>query len=436
MSTPSRVLLDGLEIQRPDERIGDAAPIVTLDGIHGSKIMLSDATLGRHILFLGGIGTGKTTAIDQMVQRVRSQMNDRDCMVIFDTKGDYYRHHYRPGDITLSQRAGRFEGQVRWNALSDAETLMNPDSVEDVLGPLFRNVRQEAGDNNQIWASMAQDLVVAAIVALARERNTSPDLSHADIRRIADTFTQEDYKELLSRHLDLKGASQYVSKDGNIALSTQVFVQQAIRKSLRGEFALPGDFSVRNFIEHGNGRALFLEYDIAEKESSEIILGAFLDTLIREALRRRENDAFGRIFFILDEFALLPDLEYFDTGLNFGRSLGLRFIAGAQNANQVRAAYGEDVGTSILSGFSSLFAFRLFDEASRKLVRDRYGSNRVAYRFESILKNRGFSEVLVEASTIEDWHLSALSVGQTIACLPMANPAFFQFAPFQVGRKS
>ena len=73
------------------------------DGIGSdTKIPLSDELLGRHLLFLGGIGTGKTNAIYQIIAQLRRTMTANDVMVIFDTKGDFYKEFYRKGDIVIS----------------------------------------------------------------------------------------------------------------------------------------------------------------------------------------------------------------------------------------------------------------------------------------------------------------------------------------------
>ena len=44
-------------------------------------IPLSDDLLSSHLLFLGGIGTGKTNAIFQIVTQLRGSMTDRDVMI-------------------------------------------------------------------------------------------------------------------------------------------------------------------------------------------------------------------------------------------------------------------------------------------------------------------------------------------------------------------
>lgn len=66
------------------------------DGIgKQSFVPFGDDLLSRHLLFLGGIGTGKTNAIFQILSQLRKNMNQADVMVVFDVKGDFYREFYQ-----------------------------------------------------------------------------------------------------------------------------------------------------------------------------------------------------------------------------------------------------------------------------------------------------------------------------------------------------
>ena len=84
----------------------EARPIYMMPGRNRNNeniaIPIGESILSRHMLFLGGIGTGKTNAMNLFIRNTRRVMTDRDVMVIFDTKGDYYREFYEPGDIVIS----------------------------------------------------------------------------------------------------------------------------------------------------------------------------------------------------------------------------------------------------------------------------------------------------------------------------------------------
>ena len=90
------------------------------------------------------------------------------------------------------------------------------------------------------------------------------------------------------------------------------------------------------------------------------------DLALKEALGRKKSQ--GDVYLICDEFRLIPYLQHIDDGVNFGRSLGVKVIAGLQSINQLTEAYGEYGGKNILAGFSSVFAFRANDVYTRDYI--------------------------------------------------------------------
>ena len=68
----------------------------------GQVINLDENLLSRHIMLLGGIGTGKTNTINQLLNQLLNNLTTEDIVIIFDTKGDFYREFYSPGDVVIS----------------------------------------------------------------------------------------------------------------------------------------------------------------------------------------------------------------------------------------------------------------------------------------------------------------------------------------------
>jgi len=421
------LVLEGWELTDAKGNLGAVSPTVLVRGIDSTSVGFDDPLLGRHILFMGGIGTGKTVGMSALVESLRVNAAPDDIFVFFDTKGDYLARFWHDGDTVISSdQASPQKGHALWNFFSDLELAQDPDAeVEEMAGTLFGATEEAAGDKNAIWPQLAQDLF-AALVRASRRANAT--LSNSDIRKIADTMTVPQMHALIEPHEDLRGVLQYIAKEGSsTTLSVLIFMQQMIRSTFKGAFGAAGDFSIRRFLRSKGGGAVFLEYDVAAGETVTPVFRTILDIALKESLGR--NRAKGRVFFVLDEFALLPKLENLDSGLNFGRSLGLRFVVGTQNVGQVFARYGEAGGSSVLSGFGTVFTFRLYDRASRDFVRDRFGSNRKVVRFDAALKSRGISEERIDGSVIEDWDLSRLGVGQVVVALPDGPPHRFQFAP-------
>lgn len=401
-----------------------------VSGVGNTSLGFTDAMLGRHVLFIGGIGTGKTVGMSSLIRSVRHGLGPQDALVFFDTKGDYLASFGREGDSIVAATTTSDPRQRYWNVFEEFRAVPPGRDVEDeileVSNGLFSNLLDNAGDNIY-FANAARDLFVALLTALLRD---STARTNRDIRLGIAGMSITEMHELLDRpgNEDLRGAKHYIAKEGSSsAMASLAFMQQVIQESFRSSFGREGNFSIRRFLREKGSRALFLEYDIASGTMLAPIYKTMLDIAMKEAMSRQR--ASGRVVFVLDEFALLPELTHLTNGLNFGRSLGLRFIVGTQNTRQVEAKYGPEIAGSVLSAFGSVFAFRLFDGASREFVRDRFGENRKLVWFDSAVRQKGVSEQVTTGHVVEDWDLSALPVGTCIASTADTPPVRFTFLP-------
>ena len=111
--------------------------------------------------------------------------------------------------------------------------------------------------------------------------------------------------------------------------------------------------------------------------------------------------------------------------MNFGRSLGVKFIAGLQSINQLTEVYGDARGKNIAAGFSSVYAFRANDTETRKFITDLFGKNYVLEQYMTLDKK--YVENKRNGNTVEDWDMISLGVGEAIVGLPFQRPFRFQF---------
>lgn len=432
MAIPSRDrqpwihILEGDSVQPAPRVVGapfhpDTPARAIVEGVD-SAFRFDDGLLSKHVLFLGSIGSGKTNGMKQLFSSLRDNAQSDDVFVVFDTKGDFLEGFLRPGDCVLSNDREPTTGGVNWNLFEDLQGV-GPERVDEgfeIASTIFGEELARAGENF-FFAAAARDVFAAVLEVMAREGDHK---TNKELRQQLEA-SQAELWELVHAHPDLAGARHYLAGEGNSAKAVLAFLQQAVRACFSGAFREPGDFSVRRFVRNKGGHALFIEYDIAAGALLLPIYRVLIDLAIKEALGRAR--AGGNVFFLMDEFALLPQLNHLSDGINFGRSLGLKFIAGSQNVSQVYRSYGLEVGTSILSGFGTVFAFRLMDAASRNLVRQRFGRNRKQVTTEYAVRARGLQQDVVEGNVIEDWDLCSLRVGRTIASIPEGPPFFFSF---------
>ena len=149
------------------------------------------------------------------------------------------------------------------------------------------------------------------------------------------------------------------------------------------------------------------------------------DLAIKEALCRKKSE--GNVFFIVDEFKLLPNLQHIDDAVNFGRSLGIKFMIGIQNIDQIIEAYNENMAMNIMSGFLNFFAFKVNDYSTREYIKKRIGTNRKS----TVFKTLSIHETIDTANVVEDWDVASLILGQAVVYLNNSEPFIFRFKEYK-----
>lgn len=395
-------------------------------GANQSGIVLTEQMLQRHILTIGSIGSGKTNLMYHMIKALRDNANEDDVFIFFDAKGDYYSKFYREGDMVIANDVEPPAGTVYWNIYD--EIMMTPaekreEFIREIATSLFKEDIEKS--SAPIFAIGARDLFAAILTAQSKKIECDGETwNHEKFIEYLRTATDVTIRNLLLPYKELRWVRYYISKDNaKTSQSFMIHLYQTVYKVFSGAFSKEGSFSMRRAIQEKGKKAVFLEYDLSAGYLLESVYTLLIDTAMKEVLGRSRPG--GRVFFILDEFPLVPKLSYMDNALNFGRSLGIRVIAGLQNVGQVEARYGDAMGSSLLSGFGTVFAFRLFDEESRRFIMNRHGMNKQVRHILSSNTEKGIQDIVMDGRVIEDWHIVQLNIGQCILSLPNGEPYIF-----------
>ena len=396
-------------------------------------------TLETHFLFLGGTGTGKTNAIFQFVRQIKDALRQDDLMIVFDTKGDYSAEFRDPSrrDILISANSGQdANAEAIWNVFEDAKAD-GEENWDQNCNEIARTIFDEKihASKDPFFPEAASDIVRVVMLALLRTSSQSRrSATNSDLRRVLDSPNPDVITALLKPYPDLQGPLQYISQPTGQTQGVLSVVQSAMGDFFQGAFAESGSFSVRNFVRARGAKTLFIRYDLRWGRVLTPVYRLLIDLAIKESLGSRPGK--GNVFFVIDEFGLLPNLYHIDDGINFGRGQGVKFLVGTQNTSQILQAYGDGRGKSILSNFGTLFAFRLNDQESRDLVSSRYGSYQVNVRLPSPIPNEPLSSQIVEAKVLSDLGISLLRNGQCIVCPSGAAPQVMQFDLYQKQNRS
>ncbi|MBM6939376.1 type IV secretion system DNA-binding domain-containing protein [Pseudoflavonifractor phocaeensis] len=416
-----------------------ADPLIALPGTcldRSVTLGLNRSALSRGLLAMGATGTGKSAFLRACGKQLRERLGTAYSMVVLEVKEDYSPHLFRPGDLILGQGPDRGRS-VRWNLFAD----LTDDGWEDETIRLncMEFTRQLFADkknqSQQFFPDAAQLLLYVVLVRYIQEARGSllqrRKLSNAGLRAFFSQYDPEQYVSLMERCEDPGVVRMLLgtSADNPQALGVLGEEVLTVLSTFSDVFGEEGDFSIRRFVREKSGRALFLRFDPAYRETQRRVFSLLINLMFKELLARRSGPA-GNLVFLCDELPTIGKVDL-PSALNLGRAKGLLCLAGLQSVEQLYALYGEHEGNTALAGFCNQVLFAPNDPRTRRYIRDLFGENRVE---ELILSPGGVHTIQRGGYVVEDSHLTRLCVGDCICSLcdsrSMADGGAGSRAPF------
>ena len=409
-------------------------------GYGGStEFAIDNGILSKHLLLLGGSGCGKTNTFFYLIETIREKMTENDVAIIFDTKGEFHEMFHRDGDIVIGNSPAYREISNIWNIFeeitADGDDPMSIDmNAREIANALFH----DRGSTTQpFFANAARDIFRGILLHFIRQAKQNPSmfkgkLNNKDLMECFHSFKIKEYRTVFEHYDDTKSLNQYFG-DGssNQALGVFAELQSMLSDYFVGIFAEKDDqraVSMRQAVRAKGGKFIFVEYDLSVGETLSPLYRLLVDQALKEALSRSSNE--GNVYFIADEFKLLPKLQHIDDALNFGRGLGVKVAAGIQSIDQLYDIYGKDKGSVLAGGFGSMFAYHTSDASSREYITRRFGTNILAYEYASRQRNTIVSNER-EGNTVEEWDQINLGVGQAIIGIGYKDPFLFYFEEYK-----
>jgi type IV secretory pathway TraG/TraD family ATPase VirD4 len=317
-----------------------ASDPITLAGI---PVAAQDET--KHFKCVGTTGTGKTTAIREMLSAALAR-GDR--AVVADPDGGYLSHFYDPdrGDVILNP----FEPDaVKWNLLGEITTDHDVDQ-------LARSLIPDGGGSDRIWSGYARTFFTAVVQQVVAARIQDD----GEIYRLVTKASVQELKLLLAGTV----AGPFL-EDANDRMFGSV---RAVTASAVGALRYTAQqraapFSVRQWVGQGGtglgggpGGVLFIPYKAGEIAALRSAISAWMRIAIFEAMNRPEGDQ--RLWFVIDELDALGEIDGLKDALARLRKFGGRCVLGFQSISQVSSTYGKGAADTIVENCGNSLILR------------------------------------------------------------------------------
>ena len=237
-------------------------------------------------MLLGGIGTGKTNAFFQMISQIKDKLTKDDVMLIFDTKGDFYKEFYQPGDVVISNddTAVGPDGKADyWNIFNEVASGEHQyASVMEISKSLFKEACEKT--SQVFFPNAARDIFMSTMLHFLRYSEAADDKKYLNNSVLVDFIkskTSADFRDMLNSYPDMRAMTSYISSDESPQTQGVLSeLQQIIRDIFVGNFAKNGTLALRNLVQEKGGRKIFIEYDLSYGELLTPIYSLMFDRVI------------------------------------------------------------------------------------------------------------------------------------------------------------
>lgn len=322
--------------RRSASRRGEPPDALTLAGV---KIPLADE--GKHFKMIGTTGTGKSTAIRELLAGAIAR-GDR--AIIADPDGGYLRqfHDRYRGDVILNP----FDAaSAKWDWLGEVSSTYDVEQLATGLIPTADD------PSAQEWRGYARTFLSCVARRLYQGRCSDA----AELWRLLMVASPDELRPLVAGtpaqpFLDPDNARMF----GSIRAVTGSAV--AAFEHIRSQRTSP--FSVKSWVRtRHNGGLLFFPYQASQIAALRTVIATWMRLAIFEAMSGMEGQD-QRLWFVVDELDALGAIDGLRDALARLRKFGGRCILGFQAVAQVSATYGSGSANTIIENCGNTLIFR------------------------------------------------------------------------------
>ena len=374
----------------------------------GRPVAAEDET--KHFKFIGTTGTGKSTAIREMLSCALAR-GDR--AVIADPDGAYLRHFYDAsrGDVILNPFDPR---SAKWDLFGEITHDYDVDQLARSLIP-----DHEGPDRS--WRGYARTFF-SAVTSQAHAAGShevgelyrllvvagTPELKTLVAGTPAQPFLEEHngrmFDSIRSVTSSAVSALEYVARQRSEPLSVRAWVRDT---------RVPTGEQPETFARSG---VLFMPYRAGQIAALRSTISAWMRLAIFEAMNREGEQ---RLWFVVDELDALGQIDGLKDALARLRKFGGRCVLGFQSLAQVSSTYGSGEAQTIVENCANSLILRC--SGSEHGGTSQFASRLIGEReVTRITRSRSRRATEVFASTTHTEHpsIEAAVMGSEIEQLP------------------
>ena len=342
----------------------------------GQPLDYADET--KHFKLIGTTGTGKSTAIRELLA---GALRRGDRAVIADPDGSYLSRFYDPhrGDVILNPFDPR---AARWDLFREMQTATDADQ-------LSRSLIADTEGTERNWRNYARVLLTSLLRQLHRVKHNDV----AELYQLLSVTPIDDLRELLND----TPAGPYLAQDNGKFFGAVRAVANTHLAALE-HIATQNSkttLSVRRWIKRRTPGVLFLPYQANEIATLRSLISTWMRIAIFDTMSQPQGEIQDqRLWFVIDELDALGQIDSLKDALARLRKFGGRCVLGFQSIAQVSGTYGhaeaqtivENCGNTLIlrcsaseNGGTARFASRLIGE--REVTRESVSESRGAGLF-------------------------------------------------------
>ena len=371
----------------------------------GAPLAVADES--KHFKFIGTTGTGKSTAIQELLG---SALQRGDRAVIADPDGGYLKRFFEParGDIVLNPFDAR---SVKWDLFGEIE---NGYDVEQLARSLIPD--HEGADRS--WRGYARTFF-SAVTRQAHEAGTT-DLGElyrllvvADTHELRTLVRGTPAQPFLDEHNSRMFDSIRSVTSSAVGAIDYIAQQEAPR------------LSIRQWVKNDSPGVLFIPYKAGQIAALRSTISAWMRLAMFETMNRdeqsdeRTHPDDRRLWFVVDELDALGQIDGLKDALARMRKFGGRCLLGFQSIAQVSGTYGASEAQTIVENCGNTLILRC--SAGEGGGTARFASQLIGEREvlrTSVSRSRRYTEVLGSVSRSEHYAVEPAVLPSQIEQLP------------------